>query len=127
MFFGNECKLFIETSKLCSCYSRYVPGTKLWQTLETKLPDGGKSDFSVLKLPSNFKRGIPLNPNMNSGLTKINPGSCRTPDWRNKFNLVSGGKKIVWRTNAAIHAWVQLDLRASVRVVKVRGTLTVSQ
>ena len=101
----------------------YVPGTKLWQTLETKLPDGGKSDFSVLRLPSNFKRGIPLNPNMNSGLTKINPGSCRTPDWRNKFNLVSGGKKIVWRTNAAIHAWVQLDLRASVRVIKVRGKL----
>ena len=104
-------------------FSRYVPGTKLWQTLETKLPDGGRSDFSVLKLPSNFKRGVPLNPNMNSGLTKINPGSCRTPDWRNKFNLVSGGKKIVWRTNAAIHAWIQLDLRASVRVVKVRETL----
>ena len=62
---------------------------------------------------------------MNSGLTKINPGSCRTPDWRNKFNLVSGGKKIVWRTNAAIHAWVQLDLRASVRVVKVGGHQTV--
>ena len=60
---------------------------------------------------------------MNSGLTKINPGSCRTPDWRNKFNLVSGGKKVVWRTNAAIHAWVQLDLRASVRVIKVRGKL----
>ena len=86
------------------------------------MPDGGKSDFSVLELPSNFKRGVPLNPNMNSGLTKINPGSRRTPDWRNKFNLVSGGKKIVWRTNAAIHAWVQLDLRASVRVVKVRGS-----
>ena len=73
----------------------------------------------VTSVFSNFKRGVPLNPNMNSGLTKINPGSCRTPDWRNKFNLVSGGKKIVWRTNSAIHAWVQLDLRASVRVVKV--------
>ena len=93
--------------------------SQLWETLETKLPDGGKRDFSVLKLPPNFKRGVPLNPNMNSGLTKINPGSCRTPDWRNKFNLVSGGKKVVWRTNVAIHAWVQLDLRASVRVVKV--------
>ena len=30
----------------------------------------------------------------------------------------------MWRTNAQIHPWLQLDMRESVRVVKVRKTAT---
>ena len=79
----------------------------------------GKSDFGVLQLPSNIKQGVYMNPNMNSGMTKINPGNCATRDWRNQFNLVTAGNKVVWRTNAQLMPWIQLDMRKDVRIIKV--------
>ena len=97
---------------------RYEPGSDLWATLAYKLPVE-KSDFALLTLPNNIQRGVYINPNMNSGLTQINGGSCATSDWRNKLNLVKDGKKVVWRTNQQPHAWVQLDMRTAMRIVKV--------
>ena len=70
---------------------RYQADTKEWITLSAKLEDVGKSDFALLQLPSDIKKGVYLNPNMNSGLTKINPGSGASRDWRNQFNLVIAG------------------------------------
>ena len=70
---------------------RYQADTKDWITLSAKLAGVGKSDFAVLQLPSNINKGVYLNPNMNSGLTKINSGSGATRDWRNQFNLVLAG------------------------------------
>merc|ERR1712117_463094 len=61
-----------------------------------------------------------MNPNMNSGMTKINPGNCATRDWRNQFNLVTTGNKVVWRTNAQLMPWIQLDMRKDVRIIKVK-------
>ena len=57
---------------------------------------------------------------MNSGMTQINGGSCSTKNWRNLFNLVIDGKKVVWRTNAQQHPWLQLDLNQDLYVIKVR-------
>ena len=59
-------------------------------------------------------------PNMNSGMTQMNAGSCGTKNWRNLFNLVTDGKKVVWRTNAQQHPWLQLDLNQDLYVIKVR-------
>ena len=97
---------------------RYEPGTDVWTTLAYKLPVE-KSDFALLTLPNNIQRGVYVNPNMNSGFTQINGGSCATKDWRNKLNLVKDGKKVVWRTNSRTNAWIQLDMRTEMRIIKV--------
>ena len=102
---------------------RYEPGSNVWTTLDYKLPQE-KSDFALLTLPTNVQRGVNLLPNMNSGLTKINAGGCRTRDWRNKLNLIKDGKKVVWRTNHQVHPWIQFDMRAEVRIIKVSDNVT---
>ena len=90
--------------------------TRVWKTLPYKL-EFGKSDFSVLKIKD--VAGISVNPDTNSRMTKINPGSCGTKNWRNELNKVLQGKKVVWRTNSQQHPWVQLDLRVQMNVIKV--------
>ena len=97
---------------------RYEPGTDLWTTLAYKLPVE-KSDFALLTLPNNIQRGVYVNPNMNSGFTQINGGSCATRDWRNKLNLIKDGKKVVWRTNSRTNAWIQFDMRTEMKIIKV--------
>jgi len=96
---------------------RYDTANKLWIPLSAKL-ETGKSDFGLLELPSNFKHGVHINPNMNSGETKISPGNCATRDWRNKFNLIKEGEKVVWRTGLQTHPWIQLDMMESIRITK---------
>ena len=115
---------------------RHTLQTQTWDPLPVTLPTG-KSDFAVLQLPNSpnigqaayisFNEysdlslcvGIPMMPNMNSGMTQMNGGSCATKNWRNLFNLVIDGKKVVWRTNAQQHPWLQLDLNQDLYVIKV--------
>ena len=98
---------------------RHTLATQTWDTLPVTLP-AGKSDFATLQLPNSPDIGVPVMPNMNSGMTRINPGTCATNNWRNLFNTVTDGKKVVWRTNAQQHPWLQLDLNQEVNVIKVR-------
>ena len=105
--YGNE-----EQSSLL----RLTSDTKVWRTLPYKL-DTGRSDFSLLNVEG--VSGLPVNADTNSRMTKINLGSCGTKAWRDELNKVASGKKVVWRTNAGQHPWLQLDLKEELKVVKV--------
>ena len=56
---------------------------------------------------------------MSSARTQINPGDCATQNWYNVLGLIEGGKKAIFRTNAQIEPWIQLDLHAELFVVLV--------
>lgn len=56
---------------------------------------------------------------MSSAKTKINPGSCATQNWYHILGLVENGKKAIFRTNAQIEPWIQLDLHNELFVVVV--------
>ena len=105
--YGNE-----EQSSLL----RLTSDTKVWRTLPYKL-DAGRSDFSLLNVED--VSGLPVNADTNSRMTKINPGTCGTATWRDSLNKVVRGKKVVWRTNAQQHPWLQLDLKEEMNVIKV--------
>ena len=95
---------------------RLTSDTKVWRTLHYKL-ENGKSDFSLLVLED--MAGVSVNPDTNSRMTKMNPGTCGTKNWRDLLNKVVQGKKVVWRTNAQQHPWIQFDLREEFQVIKV--------
>ena len=105
--YGNE-----EQSSLV----RLTSDTKVWRTLPYKL-EAGRSDFSLLEVEE--VSGISVNGDTNSRMTKVNPGSCGSQNWRNELNKVVRGKKVVWRTNAQQHPWLQLDLKEEMNVIKV--------
>ena len=71
---------------------RLTSDTKVWRTLPYKL-EAGRSDFSLLDVEA--VSGITVNADTNSRMTKMNPGSCGTPGWRDLLNKVVGGKKVV--------------------------------
>ena len=95
---------------------RLTSDTKVWRTLPYKL-EAGRSDFSLLNVEE--VSGISVNADTNSRMTKINPGTCGTPTWRDSLNKVVRGKKVVWRTNTQQHPWLQLDLKEEMNVIKV--------
>ena len=95
---------------------RLTSDTKVWRTLPYKL-DAGRSDFSLLNVEE--VSGISVKADTNSRMTKMNPGNCGTKTWRDELNKVVHGKKVVWRTNAQKHPWVQLDLKEEMNVLKV--------
>ena len=99
---------------------RLTSDTKEWRTLPYKL-EYGRSDFSLLKVDE--VSGVSVNVDTNSRLTKMNPGSCGTKTWRDELNKVVRGKKVVWRTNAQQHPWLQLDLKEEMEVIKVSEQL----
>ena len=101
---------------------RLSSDTKEWRTLPYKL-ESGRSDFSLLKVDE--VSGVSVNVDTNSRLTKMNPGSCGTKTWRDELNKVVRGKKVVWRTNAQQHPWLQLDLKEEMEVIKVSEQLPV--
>ena len=101
---------------------RLTSDTKEWRTLPYKL-ESGRSDFSLLKVDE--VSGVSVNVDTNSRLTKMNPGSCGTKTWRDELNKVVRGKKVVWRTNAQQHPWLQLDLKEEMEVIKVSEQLPV--
>eukprot|EP00092_Neocalanus_flemingeri_P033170 GFUD01036072.1.p1 GENE.GFUD01036072.1~~GFUD01036072.1.p1 ORF type:complete len:565 (-),score=103.40 GFUD01036072.1:48-1742(-) len=88
---------------------------KVWQPLPTNLLMG-RSDFQLLPdIPFLFT----VNPNMNSKLTTMVPGSEAERGWRNKFGEIKKGIKTVVKTNIATEAWIQLDLGAEMMVQAV--------
>ena len=95
---------------------RLTSDTKVWTTLPYKL-EAGRSDFALLNVEE--VTGISVNADTNSRMTKINPGTCGTATWRDSLNKVVRGKKVVWRTNAQQHPWLQLDLKEELKVIKV--------
>ena len=95
---------------------RLTSDTKVWTTLPYKL-EAGRSDFSLLNVEE--VSGISVNADTNSRMTKINPGTCGTATWRDSLNKVVRGKKVVWRTNAQQHPWLQLDLKEELNIIKV--------
>ena len=95
---------------------RLTSDTKVWRILPYKL-EAGRSDFSLLDVDG--VSGVSVNADTNSRMTKINPGNCGSPSWRDSLNKVVQGKKVVWRTNAQKHPWVQFDLKEEMNVIKV--------
>ena len=86
-----------------------------WESLPIRLLDG-RSDFQILeKIP----RVVSVFPYMSSSLTKSNPGSCATNNWRNVLGLIENGKRAIIRTNSQIQPWIQLDLGQELLVVTV--------
>ena len=87
----------------------------VWTELPVRLLHG-RSDFQLL---TNVPKIISVFPIMNSKLTKINPGKCATNNWQNVFGSVEKGKKAIFRTNALLEPWIQLDLGQEMNVVLV--------
>ena len=94
--------------------SRYTVDD-VWTQLPLSLLHG-RSDFQVLR---NMPKVITMFPNLNSKLTKFNPGKCGTPNWRSVFGSVENGKKAIFRTNKQIGPWIQLDLGLELMVIIV--------
>lgn len=88
---------------------------KVWVPLSVKLLLG-RSDFQVADpLPASVK----IFPVMTSKDTRFNPGSGRTPGWRNKLGDVQRGVRQAFETNTASRPWMQLDMGEEVTVKKV--------